>query len=332
VAFGRLGLRAADAPGSPPRRGGSTPSPATPISLFRRADLGWLLAAARDGAVPDPPRVGAALEVVEALGRHGALFVTDLCQLTGRLPGEVVEALWDGMARGLLTADGFQAVRTLLSGRGHRVRASSFPGRSALALHSEGRPAPGLPRPGRPRPRVRPAVSGGRWSLLGGGLALDEPRATAEPGGTSGALRPHEARFDADELAEATAGQLLARWGVVFRDLVLRESLGLPWRDVLWALRRLEARGVVSGGRFVSGFTGEQFALPEAYEQLRASVKRPSDGQVVRLSATDPLNLTGVILPGPRIPAQHARTITLRDGALVEPDHDRISVRGSRPG
>ncbi len=332
VGFGRLGLRAADATGRPPRRGGSTPSPATPISLFRRADLDWLLAAARDGAVPEPPRVGAALEVVQALQRHGALFVTDLCQLTGRLPGEVVEALWDGMARGLLTADGFQAVRALLSGRGQRARTSAFPGRSALVLHSEGRPVPGLPRPGRARPRVRPAVSGGRWSVLGGGLGLGEAGATAEPGSMSASGRPTDARFDPDELAEAIAGQLLTRWGVVFRDLALRESLAVPWRDVLWALRRLEARGVVSGGRFVAGFTGEQFALPDAYEQLRDSVRRPGDGEVVRLSATDPLNLTGVILPGPRIPAQHSRTITLRDGALEEPDHDRISVRGSRPG
>ena len=82
--------------------------------------------------------------------------------------------------------------------------------------------------------------------------------------------------FDSDELAEAVAGQLLARWGVVFRDLVWRESLAVAWRDVLWALRRLEARGVVSGGRFVAGFTGEQFALPEAAEQLRTRRQAPA--------------------------------------------------------
>ncbi len=131
--------------------------------------------------------------------------------------------------------------------------------------------------------------------------------------------------FDEDELAEAVAGQLLARWGVVFRDLVWRESLALPWREILWALRRLEARGVVMGGRFVAGFTGEQFALPEAAEQLRAVSKRPLDGAVVQLSATDPLNLTGVVLPGPRIPAQHARTIMLRDGVLENIEVPRIS-------
>ena len=98
-----------------------------------------------------------------------------------------------------------------------------------------------------------------------------------------------------------------------------RESLTIAWRDVLWALRRLEARGVVLGGRHVAGFAGEQFALPEAAEQLRSVARSTADGITVQLSATDPLNLTGVILPGPRIPAQHARTITLQDGVLVRP-------------
>jgi ATP-dependent Lhr-like helicase len=312
VAFARLGLRASDRLGSPPRRGGATPSPATPVSLCRREDLVWLLAATRGGAMPDLPAVGAALEVAETLKGHGALFVTDLCQLTGRLPGEVVEALWDGMARGLLTADGFQAVRALLAGRGARTRTSSFPVRTAPLLGPAGRPRPGLPRPGRNRSRVRPAVSGGRWSLLGDGV-----------------LDPD---LDPDELAEAVAGQLLSRWGVVFRDLFVRESLAIAWREVLWALRRLEARGVVLGGRHVAGFGGEQFALPEAVEQLRAVAKTPPDGVTVQLSATDPLNLTGVILPGPRIPAQHARTITLRDGVVVkagleEPDGDQAAAR-----
>jgi ATP-dependent Lhr-like helicase len=161
---------------------------------------------------------------------------------------------------------------------------------------------------------VRPAVSGGRWSLLGDGLEMGAPEAPDVHGAAFG--RAGGPGFDPDELAEAIAGQLLARWGVVFRDLVWRESLDIGWREVLWALRRLEARGVVLGGRHVAGFTGEQFALPEAVEQLRAVARQPLDGVVVRLSATDPLNLTGVVLPGPRIPAQHARTISLRDGVL----------------
>ena len=316
LAFGRLGLRATDRLAGPPRRGGATPSPATPISLYRREDLAWLLAASRAGVAPDPPSVGAALDVVEALRGYGALFVTDLCQLTGRMPGEVVEALWDGMARGLLTADGFQAVRALLSGRGGRTRANSFPARSSPL--QAGRSRPGLPRPGRNRLRVRPAVSGGRWSLLGDGLGSGALAGSDPAGVTRGAGTDQDkADLDPDELAEAVAGQLLSRWGVVFRDLLGRESLAIAWRDVLWALRRLEARGVVLGGRHVAGFAGEQFALPEAAEQLRAVARSALDGVTVELSATDPLNLTGVILPGPRIPAQHARTITLTDGVLA---------------
>ena len=224
--------------------------------------------------------------------------------MTGRMPSEVAEALWDGMARGLLTADGFQAVRALLSGRG-RLGLSSSARRPPL-LTAPGRARPGLPRPGRARPRVRPAISGGRWSLLGDGRL---------PGGFASA--PSESQgLDPDELAEAVAGQLLARWGIVFRDLAMRESLAVAWRDVLWALRRLEARGVVLGARYVAGFNGEQFALPEAVEQLKAVSRRPADGVVVRLSAADPLNLTGVVLPGPRVPAQHGRTITLIDGVV----------------
>jgi ATP-dependent Lhr-like helicase len=140
------------------------------------------------------------------------------------------------------------------------------------------------------------------------------------------------AGLDPDELAEALAGQLLARWGVVFRDLLWRESLAIPWRDVLWALRRLEARGVVLGARYVAGFTGEQFALPEAAEQLRSLARRPADGVLVQLSASDPLNLTGVILPGPRVPAQHARTITLKDGVIERPDAGAVPDRGALPG
>lgn len=158
---------------------------------------------------------------------------------------------------------------------------------------------------------MRPALSGGRWSLLGPQDPGDSPA------------------YDIDDLAEALAGQLLQRWGIVFRDLVQRELMGIGWREVLWALRRLEARGIVLGGRFVGGFTGEQFALPEAYAQLRALVKTPAEGYSLRLSAADPLNLTGVILPGPRIPAVRTRTVTLVDGIVMgEGDQQAIMPAG----
>ena len=170
-------------------------------------------------------------------------------------------------------------------------------------------PGPGGRPPGRewPTPAERPpgrglrrgagghAASGGRWSLLPGVGPVD----------------------DRDALAEAVAEQLLARWGVVLREVLARETLALPWRDVLWALRRLEARGVVRGGRFVTGFSGEQYALPEAVEQLRAVRRERRTGEVVRVPATDPVNLVGILTPGPRIPAVRTNTVTYVDGLPV---------------
>jgi ATP-dependent Lhr-like helicase len=116
------------------------------------------------------------------------------------------------------------------------------------------------------------------------------------------------------------ARQLLRRYGVVFRDVLARESLAQSWRDLLVQYRRMEMAGEARGGRFVSGFTGEQFALPEAVESLRAMRNKgisPGTGHEVKLSATDPLNLAGVILPGPRIPSVPTNFLVFRDGALV---------------
>ncbi len=327
VGFGRLGLRRE--PGESDRDGlgirrakrpGTVPSAATPVGLFRRDDLPWLLAAVRGELQPEEPSLGAPADVYKVLVEKGALFLPDICSLTGRMPVEVADALWDGISRGIVTADGFSAVRALLAGRarlgslvGHASSGAGQPNRLASSLPYP-RASRGLPRPGRPRARVRPAITGGRWSRL-------------EPPGEGASA------YDPDELAEALAGQLLARWGVVFRDLVARELIGIGWREVLSALRRLEARGIVLGGRFVGGFTGEQFALPEAYEQLRRIAKSAPDGQVVRLSAADPLNLTGVLLPGPRVPGVHTRTITIVDGIVradAGPPQPRAALRGAR--
>ena len=290
VVWGRLAPRQADPAEAPARRGGATPSRATPVSIARREDLAFLLAAARGDAAPVAPSPGAADEVLEALQERGALFFADLCQATDRMPTEVAEALWDGVARGWLTSDGFQAVRSLLAGRYRSTDARA--GRPRRPL----RPLPrtgGTGDAGALRRAIPPALAGGRWSVLEGASPED---------------------FDPDELGDAYARQLLARWGVVFRDLVSREPAALAWRDVLWALRRLEARGVVRGGRFVGGLTGEQFAQPEALDALRRVASSPPGGVVVRLSAADPLNLTGGVLPGPRIPAVRGRDLVLVDG------------------
>jgi len=113
---------------------------------------------------------------------------------------------------------------------------------------------------------------------------------------------------------EAVAEQLLDRWGVVFRDLLLRETLAVSWRELLYAFRRLEARGSIRGGRFVTGFTGEQYALPGAVEALRRTRRMQRSGQIVRLSAADPLNLVGILTPGPRVPAVRTREVVYCDG------------------
>jgi ATP-dependent Lhr-like helicase len=148
----------------------------------------------------------------------------------------------------------------------------------------------------RPRRRIRGARAEGRWALVPGALPAADPEARAE----------------------AVAERLLARWGVVFRDLLARESLAVPWRELLWALRRMEARGHVRGGRFVTGFVGEQYALPGAVDALRQVRRRERTGETVRLSAADPLNLTGIVLPGPRIPALRGRTVVYRDGLSID--------------
>lgn len=118
---------------------------------------------------------------------------------------------------------------------------------------------------------------------------------------------------------EVLARRLLQRYGVVFRDLLARESILSSWRDLLVCYRRLELTGEVRGGRFVSGFTGEQFALPEALESLRALKKRGGVGaqQEIKLSAADPLNLAGVILPGPRVPAVPTNFLVYQDGVVL---------------
>jgi ATP-dependent Lhr-like helicase len=124
------------------------------------------------------------------------------------------------------------------------------------------------------------------------------------------------AAADRDELAEAVAELLLHRWGVLFRDLVQHDSLRFPWRDLQWALRRLEDRGLVRGGRFVSGFSGEQYALPTAAEQLTQVRRSPRESERVTVNATDPLNLVGVIVPGARVPAVRTNRVTFVDGVV----------------
>lgn len=258
VAWGRLARRVASAASGPAPRGALRA--AAPIALVEREDLSWLLEPEDGGA---DGLSHAARDVLEHLSRRGASFLPEIVAGAGRLRAEVDEALRELVATGLVTADGFQALRSLLA-----------------------RPSRNHPRhPAGPRARE----AQGRWSLL--------PRA-ATPA----------------DSCERFARQLLARYGVVFRDLLGREARAPAWRELLLVYRRLEARGEVRGGRFVAGAAGEHFALPAAVEALRAARREEPGGEIVRVAASDPLNLVGIVLPGPRVTAGVGRAVVYRDG------------------
>jgi ATP-dependent Lhr-like helicase len=158
----------------------------------------------------------------------------------------------------------------------------------AIASGRRHAPAPGARRARLRSGGLRPTETAGRWSLV--------PAATD---------------IEPEDLAEALADQLLDRWGVVFYDLVATERPAVRWRDLQWALRRMEDRGLVAGGRFVRGFSGEQFALPQAAEALTAIRRAGPSDRTVRVSGADPLNLTGVVLPGDRVAARATEHVDL---------------------
>jgi ATP-dependent helicase Lhr and Lhr-like helicase len=254
--------------------GSSTPSRAAPIGLVLRRDLPWLLEPR--AALDDEGLSPKARDVLGFLREAGASFLEDLVPGARRLRAEVEEALWELVAAGRVTADGFAALRGLLPATQGRASAR----RRWYARWTA---------------RTAPRLAMGRWAIL------RAPAAPAE-----------------DERLESLARQYVRRWGVVFRDLLVREAHAPPWRDLVRVYRRLEMRGELRGGRLVAGFVGEQFAAPEALEALRAARREPKDGQVIALSACDPLNLVGIVTPGPRVPATLANTVIYRDGVPVD--------------
>jgi len=214
------------------------------------------------------------------LKQHGASFFADIVRATGTLKSEVETALWELVAAGVVTADGFDNLRSLID---PKRRAGQGRGRSS-----------------------RPRHSTGRWSLL-------FPIA-------------HASDAERTESIEAVCRMLLGRYGVVFRELLTRESLLPRWREVLMALRRLEDRGEIRGGRFVVGFLGEQFALPVAVESLRASRSDEPRDEIVTVAAADPLNLVGILVPGDRVSAASGALIAFRDGVAVEPRRRAVLI------
>ncbi len=277
VGWGRLSPHPATLEDSGEGRRRVVPTSVAPITFFIREESDWMQPRLSDDeqsyeGVLSP----GAHAVLEFLRRRGASFFADIVRGTGKLKAEIETALWELVAAGMVTADGFDNLRSL--------------------INPKRRLGPGSAKAARPR------HTPGRWSLLYGAEVAD-----------------HTAR------AEATCWMLLRRYGVVFREMLARESNLPKWRELLIAFRRLEDRGEVRGGRFVSGFLGEQFALPEAVESLRAMRSFPASGETVTVSAADPLNLVGFIVPGERVAAISGKYVSFRDGVAVDAE-ERLSV------
>jgi ATP-dependent Lhr-like helicase len=216
--------------------------------------------------------------VAEFIGDNGASFFDEIVTGAGLLRTQIEQALSELVALGLATSDSFGGLRALLIPSDQRK------------LFAGAR---------RRRRTVNYDVSdAGRWALI------------RQRGGT--------APRGAGDAIEHAARTLLNRYGVVFWRLLEREAGWLPpWRDLLRVYRRWEARGEIRGGRFVAGFSGEQFALPEAIGLLRETRRNQGSGEMVSLSGADPLNLTGILTPGPRLAPATGNRIVYRDGVPI---------------
>ncbi len=259
------------------------PTSVAPITFFVRDEAEWMalpsVRSAHQEAEQEVRGLGpGAREVLSFLRTRGASFFADIVRGTDKLKSEIETALWELVAAGLVTADGFDNLRALID---PKRRSGQGSGKTN-----------------------RPRHSAGRWSLL-------------HP--------PHGE--DGSKALESVCRVLLERYGVVFRELLVRESMLPRWRDLLIAFRRLEDRGEIRGGRFISGFIGEQFALPIAVESLRAMKSLPPSGEVITISAADPLNLVGIVVPGERVPAISGKQVSFRDGVPVEaPEVQPINI------
>jgi len=276
VGWGRLSPHPATLEGLADVKRRVIPTRAAPITFFIREDSDWMI-----------PRRGAeeeevlglsphAVSVLKFLRQRGASFFTDIARGVDALKSEVEMGLWELVAGGLITADGFDNLRALIDPKRRSGQGSA---RSS-----------------------RPRHSAGRWSLLYSSTTCDRGQAL-----------------------EAICRMLLRRYGIVFRELLVRETLLPKWRELLLTFRRQEDRGEVRGGRFVSGFLGEQFALPVAVESLRAARNQQCSGETIVVSAADPLNLVGIVVPGERVPANSGRVVLFRDGIAL-PAEERPNI------
>ena len=254
------------------------PTSMAPVTFFLREEALWMDRCLAQHAIPEPALQAClsdlAWQARARLAQHGAVFAGDLVRGLGAPAEQVNRALWELVAAGLVTADGFDSLRVLIDPR----RKAIFQG--------------GLKRP-------RNTV--GRWSLLNPSAGLVE------------SVGAQAERREAE--LESACWMLLRRYGVVFRDVLERETTIPRWRELLGMFRRLEARGSVRGGRFLSGFGGEQFAVPEAVASLRESRLHTVE-EAITVAAADPLNLAGVVVPGERPAAVPGKTVTFLAGAV----------------
>lgn len=256
----------------------------TPILLLPRSQVGLWSSLTEQTPVNElSPKTQ---KVHAALSQHGALFFDELIHEAHLLRSELEIALQELVGAGLVNADSFAGLRALITPASKRQNRSSRRGRGAFVGGME---------------------DAGRWALLRRGAAapavdkpvVDKQRPTSTP----------------TETLEHIAMTLLRRYGVVFWRLLEREADWLPsWRELLRTFHRLEARGEIRGGRFVSGLAGEQFALPEAIPLLREVRRRPHDGSLIAVCGVDPLNLAGTLLPGAKVPALASNRLVYRDG------------------
>jgi ATP-dependent helicase Lhr and Lhr-like helicase len=255
--------------GAAPRQRRVIPTSVAPITFFIREDADWMTP--RHPGAEQAANNGlshVAQMVLDFLRQRGASFFADIVRGTDKLKAEIETGLWELVAAGLVTADGFDNLRSLID---PKRRAGQGSGRTA-----------------------RPRHNAGRWALLHTDEVVERQQAV-----------------------EAACWMLLRRYGIVVRDVLAREANLPPWRELLAGFRRLEDRGEIRGGRFVDGFLGEQFALPVAVESVRAMRKLDPTPGTITLSAADPLNLVGILVPGERVPAISGNSVTFRDGAAV---------------
>jgi ATP-dependent Lhr-like helicase len=258
---------------------GFTPLRSSPIALFAREHLRhWL----QLSPVLPPAEFSPDTDtVLKTLAAGGALFFGEIVQRSGLLQSRVEQALGELAAQGWVTADSFEGLRALLLPQEKRA------------------PFGDLDRK-RHHKIITSIEHAGRWSLIRQPSPAREANTQAR-----------------DEALEVFARVLLRRYGVMFRRLLERESLNVSWFELGRIYRRLEARGEIRSGHFVSGVSGEQFALPEAIGLLRSLRKNKEAGQLVMLSAGDPLNLVGILTPGSRLTSIAANRLLLRDGAPI---------------